>query len=329
VTPAAAGKTYGAADPTLAGALVGFMAADSVTASYSRTAGETVGPYVTSAMLAPAAVLTNYDVTYNTAGFAVAKKTASVTPAVAGKTYGAVDPTLTGALDGFLAADGVTASYSRTAGETVAGGPYSITATLSPAGVLGNYAVSYNTAAFTIAKATLTVTAENKTKILNAANPTLTASYSGFVYSETLATSGVTGAPYLNTTAVTNSAIGTYQIAAAVGSLTASNYTFAYVNGTLTIRYEWDGFLQPINDTAHDLVTMSKFKAGQTIPAKFDIKDVNGAIVQQTVSPTFNYAPTDLLAQRRPLPVQLEHERRTHWSLSHLRQTQRRHDAVR
>ena len=63
------------------------------------------------------------------------------------------------------------------------------------------------------------------------------------------------------------------------------------MNGTLTVLYAWDGFLQPINDTAHDLVTMSKFKTGQTIPAKFDLKDVNGIIVQQTVNPTFNYAP--------------------------------------
>ena len=43
---------------------------------------------------------------------------------------------------GFVAADGVTATYSRTAGETVAGGPYTITATLSPAGVLDNYAIT-------------------------------------------------------------------------------------------------------------------------------------------------------------------------------------------
>ena len=62
------------------------------------------------------------------------------------------------------------------------------------------------------------------------------------------------------------------------------------MNGTLTVLYDWDGFLQPINDTAHDLETMSKFKLGQTIPAKFDLKDVNGTTVQQIVSPTFNYA---------------------------------------
>ena len=42
MTPAAAGKIYGAADPTLAGSLSGFLAGDTVTATYSRTAGETV-----------------------------------------------------------------------------------------------------------------------------------------------------------------------------------------------------------------------------------------------------------------------------------------------
>ena len=44
----------------------------------------------------------------------------------------------------------MTATYSRTAGETVAGSPYTISATLSPAGVLGNYTITYNTASFTI-----------------------------------------------------------------------------------------------------------------------------------------------------------------------------------
>ena len=53
--------------------------------------------------------------------------------------------------------------------------------------------------------------------------------------------------------------------------------------------YEWDGFLQPINDTAHDLGIMSRFKAGQTIPAKFDLKDANGMTVTSAVNPTFNY----------------------------------------
>ena len=56
-------------------------------------------PYVISATLAPAAVLGNYDITYNTAPFDIAKKAASVTPAAASKTYGAADPTFTGTLE--------------------------------------------------------------------------------------------------------------------------------------------------------------------------------------------------------------------------------------
>ena len=69
--------------------------------------------------------------------FAIDKKLASVTPNAASKPYGAADPAFTGTLSGFVPADNVTATYSRTAGETVAGSPYTISATLSPAGVLG------------------------------------------------------------------------------------------------------------------------------------------------------------------------------------------------
>ena len=122
MTPNAASKTYGAADPAFTGTLTGFLAADGVTATYSRTAGETVlgSPYTISAVLSPAGVLSNYAITYNTANFTIDPKAASVTPNAASKTYGAADPAFTGTLTGFLAADGVTATYSRTAGETVA-----------------------------------------------------------------------------------------------------------------------------------------------------------------------------------------------------------------
>src|SRR3989441_486598 len=140
VTPAPASKVYGSADPALSGALSGFLVADGVSASYSRAAGETVGSYTISAALAPAGVLTNYDITYNTAAFAITKKAASVTPAAASKVYGSADPALSGALSGFLVADGVTASYSRAAGENV--GSYPLSAALSPAGVLTNYDIT-------------------------------------------------------------------------------------------------------------------------------------------------------------------------------------------
>jgi hypothetical protein len=173
VTPAAAGKIYGASDPTLTGTLSGFLAADGVTEGYSRTAGETVagGPYTISAVLSPSGVLGNYTITYNTAAFTITRKSASVTPNAGSKTLGAADPTLSGSLSGFLTSDNVTALYHRTAGETVAGNPYTISATLSPADVLGNYTVTYGTAPFTIGYAVCVLYDQTKSVQKNATIP--------------------------------------------------------------------------------------------------------------------------------------------------------------
>ena len=137
----------------LTGVLTGFVPADLVTATYSRVAGETVagGPYTISAVLSPTTgVLDNYTITNTSALFTITTKAASVTPNAASKILNDVDPALTGSLAGFLPADNVTATYSRVAGETIEGSPYAISGTLSPADVLGNYNITYNTAAFTI-----------------------------------------------------------------------------------------------------------------------------------------------------------------------------------
>jgi hypothetical protein len=88
-----------------------------------------------------------------------------------GRLYGTADPALTGALTGFVAGDAVTAAYSRTAGETVGSSPYSITAVLTPASVLGNYTITYNTAVFTINKAVASVTPAAASKTYGTADP--------------------------------------------------------------------------------------------------------------------------------------------------------------
>src|SRR5204862_2549466 len=167
--------TYGAADPAFTGTLTGFLAADGVTATYNRTTGHTrlSCDHTISATLSPAAVLSNYSITYNTPSFTINAKAASVTPNAASKTYSAADPAFTGALSGFLAADGVTATYSRTAGETVLGSPYTISATLSPAAVLSNYRDRNNTACFTIDAKAASVTPDDASKTYGAADPAL------------------------------------------------------------------------------------------------------------------------------------------------------------
>ena len=183
VSPAANSKIYGDNDPALSGILDGFLAADNVTADYSRLAGETVAgnPYLISAVLSPSEVLDNYDITYNTADFSISKKAASVSPLANSKTYGDDDPTLTGTLDGFLVADNVTAVYSRAAGETVAGGPYEISAVLSPTEVLNNYDITYSTADFTITKKSASISPTADSKTYGDDDPTLTGILAGFL----------------------------------------------------------------------------------------------------------------------------------------------------
>ena len=228
MTPDAASKTYGAADPALTGTLTRLPGGDGVTATYSRTAGETVrAPVHDQRDAEPGGVLGNYDITYNTASFDIAKKTASVTPDAASKTYGAADPALTGTLTGFLAADGVTATYSRTAGETVAAALHH-QRDAAPGGVLGNYDITYNTASFTSAKKTASVTPEAASKTYGAADPALTGTLSGF-----LAADSVT-ATYSRTAGETVRR-PTHQRDAAPGGV-LGNYDITYNTASFTIN---------------------------------------------------------------------------------------------
>src|SRR3989449_50274 len=225
VTPAAASKVYGSADPALSGALSGFLVADGVTASYSRAAGENVGSYTISAALSPAGVLTNYDITYNTAAFAITKKAASVTPAAASKVYGSADPALSGALSGFLVADGVSASYSRAAGEKV--GSYPISAALSPAGVLANYDITYNTAAFAITKKAASVTPAAASKVYGSADPALSGALSGFLVADGVSASYSRAA---------GENVGSYPISATLAPVgVLGNYDITYNTASFAI----------------------------------------------------------------------------------------------
>jgi hypothetical protein len=79
VTPNASGKIFGMADPPLTGTLTGFVPVDNVTATYSRTPGSDAGTYTISAALATTGMLTNYQITYNTANFVISPAPQSIT----------------------------------------------------------------------------------------------------------------------------------------------------------------------------------------------------------------------------------------------------------
>ena len=229
ITADAKSKTYGDADPALTYHIsAGSLAfADAFSGSLSRAPGETVGNYLISQN--SVTLGGNYDLSYVAADLTIQRKTASVTPDASGKIYGDGDPSLTGTLNGFLAGDGVTAVYSRTAGDTV--GPYTISATLSPAGVLGNYDIAYNTATFTIDKRSATWTTNNNAKIYFDSDPSPLTGGSG---SNFVAGDGISAAY----TRAAGESVGIYHITANLSSSVAgalNNYNITNTGATFTI----------------------------------------------------------------------------------------------
>ncbi|MEO9965288.1 MAG: Ig-like domain-containing protein [Reichenbachiella sp.] len=84
---------------------------------------------------------------------------------------------------------------------------------------------------FTVAKKTLTATADNQSKTYGEDNPALTISYDGFVYDETIAV--IETLPTTSTTAAALSGVGIYEIDVLGGS--DDNYTIALIEGELEI----------------------------------------------------------------------------------------------
>jgi hypothetical protein len=231
VTPAAAGKTYGDPDPALSGTLVGFLPADGVTATYSRTAGETVAgsAYTISAVLSPAAVLSNYTITYNTAAFGITPRPVTVAASAQTRTYGTADPVLAYRItSGSLApGDAFSGSLSRVVGEHV--GAYAIGQ--GSLALSGNYALTFQGSTLTITPAALSVVANHQTKVHGQADPALTYVASGFQFTDTAAmvlTGQLTRAPG-ETVAGGPYAIGQGTLAA------DSDYTLNFTGNTLTI----------------------------------------------------------------------------------------------
>jgi hypothetical protein len=85
-----------------------------------------------------------------------------------------------------------------------------------------------------VRRVTLTVTPRHQSRPAGAANPTLTATLSGFINGDT-AGGSTTGAPSCTTTATPASPPGTYPITCRLGSLASADYGFRFVGGTLTV----------------------------------------------------------------------------------------------
>jgi len=109
-------------------------------------------------------------------------------------------------------------------------GSHGFTATYS-----GNsrYATSSGGLTQQVQPATLTVTAVDKSRVFGAANPAFTWTVSGLVNGDPGTV--VTGSPSCATAAGPTSAVGSYAINCTAASLAATNYTFGFTSGTLSV----------------------------------------------------------------------------------------------
>lgn len=147
-------------------------------------------------------------------------------PAIAAKTYGGAD------FDpGATSPNPITYSSSDLSVATIVANKVHIVKAGSCI-ITANDGTTSLTQNLTINKAVLTVSADSKSKTYGDANPALTTTITGYVLGETSAV--LLTQPVPATSALTGSGIGSYAITVSGGS--ASNYSFSYVSGSLTIN---------------------------------------------------------------------------------------------
>ena len=175
---------------------------------------------------------TNYAITYETGTVTVTDKTPQLItfPAISDRTYLQSSESLTATSDsGLTITFTVSGNCSLIPTDTVlitGAGTCSVTA--SQAGN-STYEIAISiTRTFTINPAPLTITASSHT-VSTGASVTITASFSGFVSSESVA--NLSGTLVCSTTYTVTSSAGTYT--SSCSGLSSSNYTITYVNGSV------------------------------------------------------------------------------------------------
>ncbi|MFB9764684.1 MBG domain-containing protein [Nocardioides kongjuensis] len=263
-------RSYGTADPAFTHQVDGLLGGDElVTAPTCGVSGPhaAAGEYDISCSGADAGH--NYAITYVDGTLEVTRATVTVTADSTSKVYGAGDPAYTFGVTGLVGGDAlVTAPHCTVAGAHANVGSYAITCSGADAGP--NYTVGYEDGTLTVTPATLTVTADDKTKVQGNPLPTFTATFTGYVNGDDRA--DVDGAPALSTSATATSPAGTYPITAAIGTLSTANYTFAFVPGTLTVTS------QPPTATITTPPDGAVYFQGQVVKASYSCADPDGTV---------------------------------------------------
>ncbi|MCA3256184.1 MAG: hypothetical protein INF91_11280, partial [Alphaproteobacteria bacterium] len=237
-------KTFGQTDPALTYTATGFVGGDTValmTGALTRVTGENAGTYAINQGTLTAGG--NYAITFTPGVFTINPAGVTLTYSIGNTTnvYGSLPTVGAVTLTGVQGADVVNpvvtvtnaSNQAVTLATTTGVGTYTARVTSLTGANAGNYTItnSGSTAGtITVTPATLTVIADNKTKVFGQTDPALTFTGSGLKNSDTLA-SVLTG----GLTRVAGENAGTYAINQ--GTLAANaNYTVAFTPGVFTIN---------------------------------------------------------------------------------------------
>ncbi|TCM13976.1 filamentous hemagglutinin family protein, partial [Novosphingobium sp. PhB165] len=234
-------KTYGDADPELTFGVTGLKngesAATVLSGAQGRTAGENVGHYPTN--IGSLAANTNYTiVSYTPGNLEIVPRPLTLLADSDSRVYGDTNPgwiaagqnshfTLTGFVNNDQTRTNLSSvDFATTANVLSSVGAYAITPSngVLTGAAAGNYILTYADGSLLIDPAQLTVAANNQSRLFGEANPTLTATTTGWKNGDQVSNTMVAS---LSTPATELSNVGTYAItvdSAAISGPAAGNY---------------------------------------------------------------------------------------------------------
>jgi hypothetical protein len=253
----------------------------------------------------------DYTISYAKGTLTINKAALTITADNQSMTYGGSLPALSWTPNGLV--NGDTKSTLSTSPNTAPS--CSTVAPSSSAGTYGincqgavdpDYTISYTGGTLTINPAKLSISVNNASRPVGTNNPQFTVSYNTLVNGDQ--PSSLSGTLVFSTNATVNSPANSYTVTAS--GLSSSNYAITYLPGTLTVttNYTWNGFSQPIDDTAHTSTCglpcpMSVFKAGSTVPVKFTLYGSTGAAITTAAGTAPQFLSPLLVSTNTPLTV--------------------------
>ncbi len=169
--------------------------------------------------------------------------------------------------------------YNPVKGTVLAAGVHTLSVKCTPTDST-DYATESSTVLLTVNPAVLVVTASNQTMPYGGPLPSFSDSITGFVNGDT--SSSVDGTATMTTTATARSPVGSYPITFSVENLTATNYVFKYINGSLTVIHATPviSWPTPVSIPVGTPLSATQLDCTSNVPGTFSYNPPSGTVLK-------------------------------------------------